>query len=238
MGLDFNTCTFAFRKPDWALHFRYDFIKITQHPLHQRSCFEEWFLLVVVLFVCLLVRGLIVCFSPPSHFQGPSHSRLTLPLLSPDPRAAHSPEPCRSAALRFVSPIPRWAAVPRAFPTLCRNSRATRRSMLRCYAGCERCAERLRLRGRAPAGWEVRPPPPPAAPAVGTGRCKRVPECEPTGRLLKGKSKERKQEIREKKVTPFCRLFPQLAPTCWLRDEFRACSHAAGADAQPSPWFW
>lgn len=76
VGLDFSTCTSAFRKPDWVLRFRYEFIKKTQHSLYQRACFEECFFLVVVLFVCLLVCGLFVCFSSPSHFR----DHLTVPL--------------------------------------------------------------------------------------------------------------------------------------------------------------
>lgn len=88
--------------------------------------------------------------------------------------------------------------------------------MLCCYAGCGRCAERLRLRGRAPAGWEVRPPPPPAAPAVGAGRCKRVPMCEPMGRLLKGKSKESEGKKGEKKRHPLPQAVPSAPVVCGM----------------------
>lgn len=116
LGLDFSICTFAFRKLNWALRFRYDFIKITQHSLYQRSCFEKWFLLVAVWFVCLLVCSSIVFLLPPTSGtlsqQAHPAPPVTRPAGSAQPRAVTQ----RGASLRF--PYPEVSSRAPSFPYL------------------------------------------------------------------------------------------------------------------------
>lgn len=213
LGLDFSTCTFAFPELDWVQQFLYyiEIKEIVSSP-EKAHALRNVLPLLSPHFLRVLSFTTALSQEAATRFSAPLAGQRQVPRASPFP-VAHSgtqaafrqhtpglPGARSRAPARRVAPLqaageqlwpaacppplkrPRVSAGP-ATLTLCRNSRATRRSMVRgvrALRGCGRCAERLRRRGRAPGRWEARPslspaaaysipgprPPPPALPCL------------------------------------------------------------------------
>lgn len=201
LGLDFSTCTVAIPERDWVQHFLHD-IKIklivaSSEKSHARGNVPAFsralsFTIALSQLAATLSSAPLgrqrqaprpAPRSPPLPRRSPWHTgslqARTAPAAAPQPAAsppsrprggssAHSP--WRSDPGRPRVPRPRS-------PTLCRNSRATRRSMVRgCCAGAGGAGSGCAGEAAPRSGGRREARPPPTAPAApGRRRCPTSP---------------------------------------------------------------